>query len=244
MASPVKLYQKEMHDNLGFFATWLPGDPIEVGDAGVLKNGTFRRVGSLAELGIPFDVSDGSTTQDVQYTSTSGTKVAFSAGANAAGVAKAEITIDFSRAGAFVFHASGLRTCRLVNRMDVARRLLAARRAGQWQASWLLVESLHTAEQATIVVSEDSSAGMSLTAHAAAIPSVSLADPKISLAVTSTRGKLVHVVGGQGLRPLYACLRIEEPLFGEPSVESVRAFGDPDGEPNLLRPSLDDLLDS
>ena len=24
MASPVKLYQQEMHKNMGFFATWLP----------------------------------------------------------------------------------------------------------------------------------------------------------------------------------------------------------------------------
>ena len=36
MASPVKTYQSEMHDKLGFFATWLPGDHVELGDVGVL----------------------------------------------------------------------------------------------------------------------------------------------------------------------------------------------------------------
>jgi hypothetical protein len=240
----VKLYQKEMHDNLGFFATWLPGDPIEIGDAGVLKNGSFRRVGSLAELGIRFDVSEDSSTQDVKYTSTSGTKLAFSAGASVAGVAKTEITVDFSREGAFVFHASGLRTRRLSNRMEVARKLLAAFRAKKWQGNWLLVEALHTAERATIIVSEENSAGVSLAADAATIPSVSLADPKITLAVTSTRGKLVHVVGKQGLRPLYACLRVEDPLFGEPTVESVKGIGEPDDEPSSSCPTIDDLLNS
>ncbi|HJX53679.1 MAG TPA: hypothetical protein VJ801_13010 [Polyangia bacterium] len=244
MASPVKLYQKEMHDNLGFFATWLPGDPIEIGDAGVLKNGGFRREGSLAELGIRCDVSEGSSTQDVKYTSTSGTKLAFSAGANAAGVAKTEITIDFSREGAFVFHASGLRTRRLSNRMEVARKLLAAYRTAKWPKNWWLVEALHTAQRATIIVSEGNSAGVSLAASAAAIPSVSLADPKITLSVTSTRGRLVHVVGAQGLRPLYACLRVEDPLFGEPRVEAVRGIGEPDDEPTLSRPIIEDLLDS
>ena len=244
MASPVKLYQKEMHDNLGFFATWLPGDRIEIGDAGVIKDGVFKRVGSLAELGIAFELSESSSTQDVKYTSTSGTKVDFSAGANVTGIAKAEITIDFSRQGAFVFHASGLRSHRIANRMEVARKLLEAYRSKVWEESWLLVETLHVAERATIIVSEDSSAGLSLAANVAAIPSVSLADPKISLAVTSTRGKLVHVVGKQKLHPLYACVRIEDPLFGEPTVRSVRALGPSGDEPSLVQPGIEALLDS
>ena len=50
MPSPVALYQREMHKNLGFFATWLPGDQLELGEAGVLKGGRFRKQSSLAEL--------------------------------------------------------------------------------------------------------------------------------------------------------------------------------------------------
>jgi len=53
MASPVKLYQQEMHSNLGFFATWLPASILELGDFGVLEAGRFRKMGSLKELGIP-----------------------------------------------------------------------------------------------------------------------------------------------------------------------------------------------
>ena len=34
MVSPVQRYQREMHDNIGFFATWLPGDLLELGDIG------------------------------------------------------------------------------------------------------------------------------------------------------------------------------------------------------------------
>ncbi len=244
MASPVKLYQKEMHDKLGFFATWLPGDRIEIGDVGVMKDGAFRPLGSLAELGIPFELRESRSTQDVQYTSTSGTKIAFSSGANAGGIAKAEITIDFSRAGAFVFHASGMRSRSIANRMEVARALLEAYRAKRWQESWLLVEALRVAERATIVVAEDSSAGLSLAADVATIPSVSLADPKMSLTVTSLRGKLVHVVGEQELHPLYDCVRIRDPLFGEPVVHAVRGVGPTGDEPDLSRPSIDDLLDS
>src|ERR1700722_19733569 len=105
MASPVKTYQSEMHDNLGFYATWLPGDPIEIGDAGVILNGRFRRQTTLSDLGIAFDVSGVGAAQDMRYTSKQGTKLTADASADAAGIARAEIKIDFTVDGAFVFHA-------------------------------------------------------------------------------------------------------------------------------------------
>src|SRR5204863_7490881 len=102
MASPVKLYQREMHDNLGFFPTWLPGDRIQIGDAGVFEGGRFRRTASIAELGIVYDVSIGAATQNVQYTSTQGTSIGTKAGA-AGALAQGEIRIELSRDGAFLF---------------------------------------------------------------------------------------------------------------------------------------------
>ena len=108
MASPVMLYHREMYDNLGFFATWLPGDPIEIGDVGTLEFGRFMRITSLKELGIGCKVSTGNSTQNMQYTSRQGTKITTSAGAAVTGIAKAEITIEFSCQGAFVFNAANL----------------------------------------------------------------------------------------------------------------------------------------
>ena len=247
MASPVKLYQREMHDNLGFFANWLPGDPIAIGDAGVLEAGRFRRVASLAELKIPFKVSRAGATQDVQYTSTHGTRLATSAGATAAVLAQAEITIEFSRAGAFVFHASGLRPHRIANRSEIAEKLVDAYAKKRWSEDWLLVEALHVAERATIVVSEDKSAQVVLMANLTGVaPVVSLVDPRIGLTVASTRGKVVHIVGASRVRPLYSCLRLKDPLLRAPSVQPVRGSLPDDASAGAAfsRPAIDDLLSS
>jgi hypothetical protein len=234
MASPVKLYQREMHDNLGFFPTWLPGDPIEIGDVGVFEGGRFRRMASLSELGIGCKVEAGAATQNVQYTSTQGTKVAATAGA-AAAVGKAEITIEFSREGAFVFHASHLQPHQLKNRVEAGQDIVKAYKKGKWNKEWFVVEALHTAERATIIVSEDTAAGLVLVASAdAPIVSISLADPKVSLTVASTRGKVVHIIGGKGLHPLYSCLRLQP----------VRGSGGSGNEVPFLRPGIDELLDS
>lgn len=245
MASPVALYHREIHDNLGYFATWFPGDPIEIGDAGVLEGGRFRRTSSLKDLGIPCEVGAGQGSQNVQYTSTQGTKMTASGGAEATATAKAEISIEFSREGAFVFHASSLRPQRLENRAAVAELIVNAYHNGKWQKDWLLVEMLHTAERATIIVSEDSSAGIVLVASAD-VPraAISLADPKIGLTVASMRGKIVHVVGGKGLHPLYSCLRLKDPLFGAASVQPVRGPGGAGEDVQFSRPGIDELLNS
>jgi hypothetical protein len=245
MTSPVKLYQQEMHDNLGFFATWLPGDPIEIGDAGLLVGGRFRRMTSLKELGIPFEIGASPATQKVEYTSTKGAKLTASGGAKVEALARAEITIEFSRAGAFVFHASSMRPQRLENRLPVAEQLVKAYKEDRWDKDWLLVEALQIADRATIVVAEDSSAGLVLVADVAGLlPAVSLADPKISFTVASTRGKIAHVVSRRRLHPLYSCLRLNDRLFGAPSVQPVRGPGDASAETAFSRPAIVDLLNS
>jgi len=242
MGSPVKLYQEEMHNNLGFFATWLPGDGIEVGDAGVLENGRFRRMASLAELGIECKVAPSGGSQDVQYTSSEGTKIAIGANADVGELASAEIKIDFTRAGAFVFHAKQLRLQRIENRVAVGEAIVQAYQHSRWNKDWLVVEALHTADTATVIVSEDSSAGIVLSAKAAAIPSLMLADPQLGLSVSSVQGKIVHLIAAANLRPLYSCVRLRDPLFGLPSVQPVR--GAASERATLERAALDELLDS
>ncbi|MVN79315.1 hypothetical protein GO988_23530 [Hymenobacter sp. HMF4947] len=225
MASVAKLYQQEMHNNLGFFANWFPGDTLEIGDVGTLENGRFRRVTTLKSLGVESQVSMGHTTQNLQYTSTSGTTITASANASPlSAVAKGEIKIDFSREGAFVFNASGLTMHRLENRSQIAEEVLKIYAQDRWEKDWLLIESLYEAKRTTVIVSEDSSAGLVLQASAEiGIPSASLADPKVDLKMTATRGKMVQVVGGKNMHPLYSCLRIKDSWFSsQPSLQPIR----------------------
>lgn len=243
MASPVKLYQEEMHENLGFFPTWFPGDLMEIGDLGILDGGRFRKMSSLKELEIPFTTTSGTSKQDVQYTSTKGTTIKPSAGASVPGIAKAEIAINFSRAGAFVFHATGLKPHQIENRSAVAEAIVAAYKRNLWNKEWLLVESLHRAQLATIIVSQDSDAGIVLAANVnAPLVAISLADPKIGLSVSSVNGKIVHLVSAREIRPLYSCLRLRDWFFRDPSLEPVR--GTAINENPFERPGINELLSS
>jgi hypothetical protein len=200
---------------------------------------------SLKELGIEFSVSRGQSMQNVNYSSTRGTKISTSTGTEVAVVGKAEISIDFSEQGAFVFQALQLQPWQLENRMIIAEQVVKAYELNRWDKSWLLIESLHSAERATVIVSEDSAAGLVLVAKLdQVIPSISLVDPKVSLSVASSRGRMMQLIGSENLHPLYSCLRLKDPLFGSPSLQPVRGAKDARADSQFSRPGIGELLDS
>jgi hypothetical protein len=245
MASPVQRYQREMHDNLGFFATWLPGDLLDLGDIGMLKDGKFRKRSSLRELGIRYQASAPGAAQNLQYTSKSGT--AFSVD-TAIAVPKpldisAAIKVEFSSEGSFLFHASNVRNRRLDNIADVTRAVLEIWHKGKWDKGWYVVESIHEADCATVIVSEEASAGVTFNAKGDLV-GIPLADPRVELITSASRGKMAQIVAGRDLRPLYSCLRVKEGWFSEPSVEAVRGESPSPGSSPFIRPSIGELLES
>jgi hypothetical protein len=101
------------------------------------------------------------------------------------------------------------------------------------------VDEVHSAEWATIIVSEVKSSFISLQASAGGlVPGFSLADPKLDLKVAGESRKVNYVLCKAGVQPLYSCVQVRDPLIGETSVEPYRTL-EPFG-----RPDIDDLLDS
>jgi len=245
MASPVKLYQEQMHSNVGFFATWLPGSILDLGDFGILEAGRFRKLGSLKELGIEHgEVREGSP-ENVSYSASAKRSVGASAEASTTvPVAKAELSIQFSQQGGYVFEAAGIRNVEIANRIALSESILAAYDQGRWQKHWLIVDAMYKAASATIIVSEDSSSEIVLRASGnVPLGTLPLADPKLGLSVSNSSGKIVHVVAQSNLSPLYSCLKVRDPLFGLPSVVPVRGVGEAD-EPAFTRLGIEDLLNS
>jgi hypothetical protein len=236
-----------MHKNMGFFATWLPSSAIELGDIGVLDGGRFRQVGSLKELGIPQPGVREGTAESVSYSASAKRSDGISGGAGTiVPLAKAELSIQFTSQGGYVFEAMGMKQVEIADRLALSASLLQAYEKGLWQKDWLLVDTIYSAGSATILVSEDTTSEIILKANAAALPlgSLPLADPKLGLTVTSSNGKIIHIVAANNLRPLYSCLKVRDPLlFGKPTVVPVR--GRSAQNTNALgRPDIADLVDS
>jgi hypothetical protein len=245
MASPVELYQREMHKNVGFFATWLPASILELGDLGVLEAGRFRRIGSLKELGITeLPVREG-TAGTMSYSASAERNTGVSAGASTAlPVAKAELSIRFAQKGGYVFEATGIRNFEIADRMALADRILSFYEQGRWQKEWLLVDAVYRAASATVIVSEETSSEIVLKASGnIPLGSLPLTDPNLGLSVSSSHGKIVHVVAQNNLTPLYSGVKVRDPLIGSPSVEPVRGLANK-GSEALMRAAIEELLSS
>ena len=39
-----KKYTKELNQQFGYLATWLPGTPLALGDIGILRNNEFTKI--------------------------------------------------------------------------------------------------------------------------------------------------------------------------------------------------------
>jgi len=245
MVSPVHRYQREMHDNIGFFATWLPGDLLELGDIGTLKDGTFRKRSSFRELGIKCQESMRGASQNLQYTSKSGTT--FSVDSSIAAPKPldiaAAIKVEFSSEGSFLFHAMNVRNRRLENNASLTEAMLEVWNSGKWEKDWYVVESIHEADCATVIVSEDISAGVTFNAKGA-LGGLPLADPQVTLSISSSRGKMAQIIAGRYVRPLYSCLRVRAGWFSGPSVEPVRGETATPGNSPFVRPGIMELLES
>jgi hypothetical protein len=243
MGNPVKTYQSEIYENLGFFATWLPSDQMDVGEIGVFEGGRFRRVAKLADLGVSAEVATLSGRADLQITSKQGVEMHLAGDGAATGVGKVQLSIGFSSSGAFLFHASGLKLLRLENRLQVADEVIKLYAKDKWKKEWMIVESVHTARRATLIISEEKSAKLEFGGEISGkIAGLSLADPSVSLKVNAVSGKLFQLLDAQNLCPLYSCLRVKAPYFGTPELTAVRGLADSGS--TLERPGIAELLDS
>jgi hypothetical protein len=246
MASPVQRYQQEMHENIGFFATWLPGDLLELGDIGTLKDGVFRKSSSLGELGIAFQASALGPSQNLQYASKSGTVVSVDSSIALPQPLgpTATIKVEFSSEGSFLFHASNVRNRRVENSAKLSRAVLQAWKNGKWKnKNWYIIESVHQADCATVIVSEDVSAGVTFNAKGT-LTGIPLADAQVALSVSQSRGRMTQVIAGRNLRPLFSCLRVRQGWFSDSSVEPVRGETVNPGNSLFVRPGIVELLES
>lgn len=237
----VRTYQEEMHNSVGFFATWLPGDILDLGDVGELKDGQFRKRASLKDLGIEHNLSSRGPSQDLEVTSKGGVEVVVEGGiAGTVLPVTALIKVEFKRRGAFVFNATDVRKQVLEHSADMAKAILDAHRANKWKKNWCIVDSVHLAGCATVLIAENKSAGVTFEASTELpLGNLPLANPNVKLKITSSRGKLVQVLGARDLRPLYSCIKLERKWWAGPELGKVRGSASP-GSP-FTRLDIGDL---
>ena len=139
------------------------------------------------------------TAENVSYSASAKRSDGMTADAGTAvPLASAELSIQFTSQGGYVFEALAMKQLEIADRLALAASLLQAYEKGQWQKEWLLVDSLYYAGSATILVSEDAircSLASPAWCPCAAVP-IRMPTPS---AVRESRTSSIRSVGSQAL---------------------------------------------
>lgn len=227
-------YLRQIHDHLGYLATWPPSEQISVGSVGVLdKQGRFHEETSLTRLGIAGKVILGDASAQIKYRSASDVSVDFKASgaAPATGstlaVADAGFTISLARDNAILFEAVGCKHEKIEDVDDVGNQILDRVDAKVWKLAYLVITGVVRADSATVLISKGSNGKFEATISGSATAgAVSIGDAKLGLAVKHTSSLGLEIPAQTNLTPLFSAYRIKKSWWNAGCWQSARSIFD------------------
>jgi len=217
-------YLAGMPAHFKYFATWLPNASVSLGDVGVLEERVFTRVTSLQALEIPFAETDASPAADYEMQSDSGATIELGVHAGPDG-ARGKASVQFSEKGGFVFQARSGSEKNIQDTNTLGAEILAAFGRGEWKKEWVVVDSVVSVENMTVLVSQSETAGIEFALDGPLPPSLPLASPGANLSIVSMSGAFVRVVGATAATPMYRVSRLSRAFwapFKSPELKRVR----------------------
>ncbi len=236
MAKAWEQYSNEMFKKFGYMATWTPGVQMELGDVGVVKDKLFTRITTLKNLGIPFNIRPDTSKESQKHSSSGSVSITFKAAGKAPAVgsvlteAEAGFSIEFKKSKATVYEALGCLAPSIDDQVAIGKRIRQLADQGDWNKDWAVITELVTADSATVLISNSSSAKIELSASGAVTAgTVSLADVSAGLQIAFSKDMQTVLVSQAGLTPLFKARALKSngpigPLFKSENLAALSAF--------------------
>lgn len=261
MTSLAELYQQEIHDEIGLFPTWLPGDHIKLGDVGILSGGRFKTLSSIATLatdwgdGIEINEEKAGTAERFTYQSNCVIDIKASGSAEttigSTTIGKCELKLAFSKNGAFIFDSVGAQHYRIQNQLALNDWILAQYAKKKWKKEWHVIDELYSAVRTVVIVCQSNLASLILKGNIPLLTpngKLSLADVSTEFSIIPQNGDVLYHVGNS-TQPLYSCSKIISSIWNGATVKPqfmnpLSSIADADAENEVVRMEIDELLES
>ncbi|THA36632.1 hypothetical protein E6R18_01160 [Streptomyces sp. A1277] len=212
MASIPELYTREMHTKCEYLACWLPSTRMAVGDVGLLSGHRFRKLTTLAELGIPFTRNEDSPFTDLDYSSAE--CVAVEPGVrlgSTADDALCNLSVTFTRDGATLFQASGCVQESMGNIPALESALRTRHENRDWRLEYVVVTEVVRTGPTAILVAERRGAQLDLQVSTSALTSpLPIASATAKCAITRRQGIAADVLAPDGATPLFNAVQLRK----------------------------------
>jgi hypothetical protein len=210
----VKKYTNELYRHLHYYATWLPGTPLELGTIGTMKNKEFTKKSHLRNVGIDFEIVEDTTKSDLNHTSQGAVTISPKLSGkipqvgSALGQGDAGFTVKFSKQNAILFKAKGTVTSSIEDQFKLGRQIRKKCEQGEWDKSYVVITELVKADSATILISSSSKGKVELKARGnITATKLDIADMQLQLYIAFERDLSTKILAEQHLTPLFKVRR-------------------------------------
>lgn len=217
----VEQIQRRIYAKTSLYGTWLPSDPIQVGEYGYIRKGRFNREGNLKSRGIELSVSRISLTpSSLGFSDRASFNSKVGATAKAANVGSATLEIGLSGEGAFVYHLQDLVAHRVADKEKFFHSLFMAIMSEKlkWRDEFVVIDETREAGAATLLVLESDAGKIKMKGKipsgAEAVAPLAKIDANVSVDVES--GSIFQIKGENGTTPLYSAKRLKFGPDGPP----------------------------
>jgi len=225
--SVVEQYTNELHKKFGYYATWMPGKKLVIGDVGKLNGRVFERETSLKNLGIEFQVIVDDTKMDLDYKSEGAvdikTKLSGQSPIVGSGLSEADagLTLEFKKEKSVVFEAKGVLSHQIEDLVPVKAEVLKRFKDKTWEKDWVIITEMAVADSATILISNKNNNIIDLRAKSdIKANDLKLANAEACFSVLNTSGLETKIIAESELTPLFKIVGIKTKILGSAEVAS------------------------
>ncbi|MBK7214324.1 MAG: hypothetical protein IPH88_13700 [Bacteroidales bacterium] len=228
MASAQGQYTDELKRKFGYYATWNPGVPLKLGDIGTLKDNVFTRLSTLEDFKIKFDIRPDETKTPLEHNSQGSVSVTTKLSGTVAPQGSAltnldaGIIVEFTKENSTLFKANNTTSPSIKDAIKLGNQILELYKKGKWNKNWVIITELVEAENATIIISNNSNGKIELKANANIdAPTFDIADAEFKFSTQFSRGLETKIISAEGLTPLFKIMGIKTRIFLPPIFKSA-----------------------
>jgi hypothetical protein len=214
MATLQKQYTKELNKEFGYFATWLPGINLKLGDVGFLVQNQFTKITSLEEQHIPYSAEKDHHKINLSYSSEGGVSITTKSKGvhpNPNSLLKLDdlgLTVDFSNENALIFKANGAITETIKDCLTIGEEIIRRYNENKWRKNWVVITELIRTDQTSIIISKSAKGKIELKAKfESVLPD--LLQLNTDLELVSHQDIALKIISNNGLTPLFKSMKIK-----------------------------------
>lgn len=224
MAGIDDVYTRELHKELNMYAAWTPESTFRLGDYGEFDGKIFKRIGNITNnfnIAVQEEVSDDSA---ITFTSEGAVNVTVAAEVDTQGrtTGNAKLNVEFDRANAVFFQATGVKTHRVKNTKQVGDALIKVyqQRGRDWRLNMAVITEIKTAEDMVALISKKRNVGVRLRGRVRGGKSNPTTVDLQDLSVEAQNSDIAHFTDGNGSTPLLRLHQVRDPLTSRPIFDT------------------------